>query len=146
MNWGYKILVTIVVFILLMSGMVAVAYRQSNELIDNDYYNKEIEYQNLIDAARRLDSVNKDTLIFQDKNFIVLKIPEILIRGFEKGTLEFLKISDEKRDLSVAFSPDNYGFYKMPRHDNLMGAYRIRILWTTSGKMFYREQNIVIEP
>ena len=51
MNWGYKLIVVIAVFLIAMLAMVGVAYKQSNEMVESNYYDKEINYQSLINAA-----------------------------------------------------------------------------------------------
>jgi hypothetical protein len=54
MNWGHKITIVIIVFLVGMLGMVFIALRQNNEMIDDDYYKKELAYQQVIDAKNNL--------------------------------------------------------------------------------------------
>ena len=44
MNWGYKILFVIILFVVGMVGMVIVAFKQSNEMLDTNYYERELQY------------------------------------------------------------------------------------------------------
>jgi len=67
MNWGKSITIVIVSFIAIVLGMVYVASKQTNEMIDKNYYDKEIKYQTLIDAAENLNKVSKDSLITQSQ-------------------------------------------------------------------------------
>ena len=48
MNWGHKITIVILTFIIGMLGMVYVASKQTNEMFDSNYYEKELKYQNYI--------------------------------------------------------------------------------------------------
>ena len=45
MNWGHKILIVYATFIIAMLGMVYVASKQTNEMQDENYYVKELKYQ-----------------------------------------------------------------------------------------------------
>ncbi len=54
MNWGHKITIVIVVFLVAMVSMVIVAYRQTNDMIDENYYTKELEYQKAGEDERSL--------------------------------------------------------------------------------------------
>ena len=51
MNWGHKLTIVIVLFVAGMLGMVSYAMMQDNEMIDDHYYQKELEYQDVIDAS-----------------------------------------------------------------------------------------------
>ena len=48
MNWGKGITLVIILFIITMLGMVYVASKQTNEMVEANYYDKELKYQNLI--------------------------------------------------------------------------------------------------
>ncbi len=51
MNWGARIAILIVTFVVSMIGMVVVAFQQTNEMTDANYYQKELEYQHRPDAT-----------------------------------------------------------------------------------------------
>ena len=54
MSWGYRVLIILGIFLVGMISMVIVATKQTNEMIDSDYYEKELAYQQVIDARKRL--------------------------------------------------------------------------------------------
>ena len=87
MNWGYKILIVIIAFIVAMMSMVFVAFRQTNDMLDENYYEKEMNYQSLINAAQNLNVVTDSTLINQNDSFVIVNIPKILISNFEQGNI-----------------------------------------------------------
>jgi regulatory protein YycI of two-component signal transduction system YycFG len=65
MNWGRGLTLFIVGFILAMLGMVYIAFKQSNEMIEDNYYDREVKYQEIIDAKSNLNpySANLSWLI-----------------------------------------------------------------------------------
>jgi hypothetical protein len=145
MNWGYKITLVIILFIVAMVSMVAIAFKQTNDMVDTNYYDKEINYQSLIDAANNLNKVCNDTLLRQDINHVTLQIPRPLLSGFGKGRLEFLKTDDKAKDRIIPFTPDSNGLFVIDKTENFTGIYKARIQWNSESKMYYREQDILLQ-
>ena len=51
MNWGHGILITIIIFVASILGMVVLSSRQSIDMMDEGYYEKELKHQELIDES-----------------------------------------------------------------------------------------------
>jgi len=145
MNWGHKITIVIITFILCMLGMVFIAFKQTNEMIDTNYYEKELQYQSLIDAARNLNEVSNNDLIKQNKDGLLITIPLPLLEGFENGQIEFVKIDDQKKDTTIQFKPDQSGKFSIQNSFISVGAYKARIKWSVQNKEYYREQNLIVK-
>lgn len=73
MNWGYKILTVIMVFITAMGTMITIAMRQKNELVDEQYYVRELQHQALIDAGRNLHALEDGISLRQEAGRIDLQ-------------------------------------------------------------------------
>ena len=142
MNWGYKILIFIICFILTMSGMVCLAYKQTNEMVDSDYYGKELKYQELIDAAHNLNRFSTTPLLKQIDNKLLLEIPKGTYDQFKSGKIEFLRNDDQSKDKVISFVPDTSGIFVININDFSSGIYKSRVKWTNGDGEYYREQNI----
>jgi len=129
MNWGYKILVVIVAFIIAMLSMVFVAFRQTNDMLDENYYEKEMNYQSLIDAAQNLNLVNDSILINQDESYIKVNIPNSLIANFEQGNVSFLRIDDKRKDVKFDFKPNENGLVLIEKFKFSHGVYKASVKW-----------------
>lgn len=145
MNWGKKISIVIAVFIISMLSMVYVAFQQTNEMMDDHYYEKELKYQSNINAAENLNLMSKATLVAQNKEFLELIIPQESAAKFEKGQIQFVKNDDQKKDLMVTFIPDASGSFRISKSNLFLGYYLMRIQWISAGKSYYREQNIIVK-
>jgi nitrogen fixation protein FixH len=145
MNWGHKISIVIISFIVIMLSMVFVAFKQTNEMIENNYYDREIKYQSMIDAAANLNSLSSDSVIVQNTNNLEVQIPKNLVKEFTKGKIEFVKNDDEKKDQLIAFAPDVNGSFSINKAKFSSGAYTAKIEWTSGSKTYYREQKIIIK-
>ncbi len=144
MNWGHKITFVIIAFITGMLGMVFLAFRQTNEMVDSNYYEKELKYQDLIDASKNFNIASYDTLISQNKDSLVVKIPTQLLGDFSNGSLEFIRNSDQSRDLLYHFTPNSVGNFFLGKEKFIAGMYMVRIHWNSLGKSFYKEKSIFI--
>src|SRR5664279_4484108 len=104
MNWGYKIVVVYVIFV---TGMLFLVYKSSTqniELVTEDYYAKELVYQQKIDAVKRagllsapvnIKFINHELTIYFPKDFASKKIA---------GDVTLYCPSDEKKDMNQKFS------------------------------------------
>lgn len=144
MNWGYKLIVVIAVFLIAMLAMVGVAYKQSNEMVESNYYDKEINYQSLINAANNLNKATNDAILVFENSNLLLKMPTAVSGSFENGQIEFLKNDDKSKDLTVAIKPDSTGVFVIDKSMLLHGQYNARIRWTNAATLYYREQVILI--
>jgi len=145
MNWGHKITLVIITFIVCMVGMVFIAFKQTNEMIDANYYEKELKFQTLIDAANNLNEVSETDLIMQHKDELLITIPSTLLTDFENGQIELIKIDNQKRDTIIPFAPDTSGFFVIRKSILSLGTYKARIKWNSQKQVYYREQNIMVE-
>lgn len=142
MNWGHKIALVIGLFVVAMMTMVVIAFRQTNEMIDQNYYDKELKYQTFIDAGQRLSSVSTDRLVVIDSSGLYIKVPVSLATTFQDGTIEMLKVDDKSKDQNISFEVDNTGKFYLDKNKLVKGRYLLRIFWQSDGKSYYKEETL----
>ena len=145
MNWGHKILLVIIAFVLIMFGMVYIAFQQNNELIDNNYYEKEVKYQLLIDASRRLNDESNQKIFTQNESIISIKLPINLVQKFNNGKIEFLKNDDQSKDIRISFMPDSLGAFNIEKSKFGKGSYTARVEWYNDKTMYYRTEKLILD-
>ncbi|MBL7711084.1 MAG: FixH family protein [Chitinophagaceae bacterium] len=146
MNWGYKILTVIMVFITAMGTMITIAMRQQNDLVDEQYYVRELRHQELIDAGRNLQSLGGDGVVLrQDQGVLVVRIPKAAAADLTASTLSLICPADKRRDRSFAFLPDTEGVFRMPAKDIPKGAYLLRLNWRSGTVPYYNEQSFRVD-
>lgn len=145
MNWGHKLTIVIGLFILAMVSMVYLAFQQTNDMVDTNYYDKELKYQLKIDAAHNLNAQSKEVLVAQFENNVRIMLPKNLIKNFANGKLEFLKSDDKKKDLNLSFQPDTAGQFIVEGKNFVRGLYKVRLQWESDEKSYYREQDLMLE-
>lgn len=145
MNWGYKILVVLILFLVGMGAMLTIAMQQKNEMMDSDYYVKELKHQELIDAANNLNALDEAMRIADTLDQIMIKIPDLAAHSIENGFIEFIRPSDQTKDLKLALRPNQFGQQFVSKQTLSRGQYLIRVSWRVGDKPYYNEQSYFVQ-
>lgn len=140
MNWGYKISIVILLFIIGMGTMVSIAMRQKNEMIDEQYYVKELKHQGQIDAENNLNALAEKLTVTDSLGSLIVKFPSAAMTNVTEGTIVFLRPSDKSKDLSVALNPNDSDCQFLEKSNFIKGQYKVRISWKSNEKPYYYEQ------
>ncbi|MDI9365670.1 MAG: FixH family protein [Flavobacterium sp.] len=140
MNWGYKILIGFSTFVACMLCMVGVAMKQSNEMIDDNYYEKELKYQDKIDASKNLSAVAQKLSITDSGNVVVLQLPLATIGNNTTGTIECIRSAEQKKDVMLHIQVDATGKQVLPKTLFVNGVYQLRLNWVTNGTAYFHQQ------
>jgi hypothetical protein len=143
MSWGKGISIFIILFIITMMGMVWLASKQSIEMIDNNYYQKEVEFQGVIDGRHRLkEALGGKAFILNLPEKIQLQFPVATVSKVDSGYIELLKLDNQKFDMKVALNPNAEAVQDIPKKEFREGKYRIRVFWSNEGQTYYHEDDL----
>ncbi|WP_075352261.1 FixH family protein [Algoriphagus marinus] len=141
MDWGKGILLSIIGFVVLIMTMVVISVRMDGiELVTENYYEAEINYQDRIDeesSALRLDRT-VITYSTTGKN-LVLDLPT-----GTTGKLQLFRPSDSKLDREILVDVIGSGSTSVALGDLKPGYWKIQLSWTEEGKNYYEEKKITI--
>lgn len=143
MNWGYKIIVVYAVFV---SGMIFMAYKssqQNEDLVTEDYYGKELVYQQKIDEMKRTSLLTDSVLIQVINHEVSISFPKDFATKNITGEVEFYCPSDGKKDKRQQFSVTDTAV-KIPLSEKNNGMNYVKISWTVAGINYYYEKKIII--
>jgi FixH len=143
MNWGYKILFVYLAFVAGIMYMVYKTTLQKEDLVANDYYSKELKYQQTINAARRFDSLSEPIrYVIKDNQFIV-QFPKVFEGKNLSGKVVLYCPSDENKDVSHEFNIKDTTI-SIPFSPSAITNYEIHLSWKADGKEYYFEKKVVI--
>lgn len=140
MNWGYKILIGFSTFVVGMLCMVGVAMKQTNEMMDDNYYDKELKFQDKIDASKNLSAVVEKLSITDSGDVVVLQFPAATIASNTVGTIECIRSAEKKKDVALKLQVDEKGRQLLPKMLFINGIYQLRLDWTTNGTSYFHSQ------
>lgn len=141
MNWGRGIVIAIV---LLISGFILMAYiaiRQSNEMIEDHYYDREIEYQSIIDAKENLSPYANAISIEDSIQSLWIKLPNAITTKIENGKIEFIRMDNQALDKTVAI---NAARTSISKSQFQKGLYRYKLSWKNDGIAYFHEEDLYI--
>lgn len=144
MNWGNKLLIAFVVF---AGGIIYLVYRttQTNyDLVEKDYYKKELAYQQQINGAREANNLSAQITLSQNKEGIRLQLPEEMKGRAVSGDVWFYCAYDKKMDKKFNLKTDESLTQLFSAGMIKPGNYTVKINWTDNNKTYYSEKTITV--
>ncbi|GAA0878337.1 hypothetical protein GCM10009119_13050 [Algoriphagus jejuensis] len=139
MDWGKGILITIIAFVGFMMTLVVISVRQDDiHLVAENYYEKEIKYQDQIEREKASVNLDREVLVFDSQSkSMVLDLPV-----GAKGNLQLFRPSDARLDQELKLDITEPGKTNVPLDQLKSGYWRVQLTWTENGVEFYQEKKI----
>ncbi|MDN3203152.1 FixH family protein [Algoriphagus sediminis] len=141
MNWGHGIVLAIVGFVAIIMTMVVISVRMTGiELVTDDYYAQEIDYQNQIDRETFANQLDRQVIEFDGQS-------KTLLFDLPKGTeanLELFRPSDETLDQQIDFQVETDTRTSVSVAELKRGYWRVQLRWQENGVELYEEKKISI--
>ena len=143
MNWGNKILIVYIVFVLGIVFMVFKSSTQKTDLVTTDYYAKELKYQDKIDEMNRVQALSASVGFVIKDNELIIQFPKDFAGKKITGEAVLYCPSDENKDLKINFSvQDEPVKIKIPATNK--GLHELHLSWQDGGITYYFEKKIFI--
>jgi hypothetical protein len=143
-SWGTKIAILYIGFVLLIGTLVGMCIKQKNDLVSEDYYQKELEFQNKIDDTKNADVLNeKITHTISDQN-IELTFPIEFKEKKVTGEIVFFRPSDASKDYKTSVILNDQEQQLIALNNLSKGMYKLQIGWKANDISYYNEEIIVI--
>ena len=144
-NWGTGIVIALVVMIGGMIFLVSIAIRQDYDLVDNDYYQKSVNYQQHIEEVKNTEALLEKIRLEQTDDSIRLTFPKLSAISDYSGNIHFYSPVEEKRDETIKLKlTDNYS-QSIALKSLKSGRYTVKIDWSASKVSYYQEEEIVLQ-
>jgi nitrogen fixation protein FixH len=143
MNWGKKILIVYIVFVLGIVFMVYKSSTQNSDLVTTDYYAKELKYQEKIDEGKRVSALSGPVEYSIKENALTIKFPKDFAGKQLAGEAVLYCPSDEKKDFKKSFTLKDEPL-QMDIPAGSKGLYELHVSWQDGGVTYYFEKKIFI--
>ncbi len=144
-NWGTGIVLGMagfMSFILYLVITMSTDTRYSHDLVTEEYYAKEMVYQNEIDAETNTNNLLEKVLSKKVAEGWLITFPEELNPALINGKVFLYRPSNQKLDFE--FQIDISSSHLLIPGDNLIaGRWNIIIDWTYEGKTYMYKEEIV---
>ena len=143
MNWGKKILLVYVTFVLGILFMVYKSSSQKTDLVTTDYYAKELKYQDKIDEMGRVSSLSAPVVFEVKDNELIIQFPKDFAGRQLTGEAVLYCPSDENKDLKKDFSVMDQPL-KIELPSTTKGLHELHLSWKQGNVTYYFEKKIFI--
>lgn len=144
MNWGKGIFI---VFILFAAGIGMMAYTsmiKNIDLVSQNYYEKEIKYQEQIDKINNTGKSFKKLQISLTLQNIVIVFPKGSEGGKISGEIIFYRPSDAKADFTIPVNLNGNSVQIIPTDNLIKGMWKVMVTWSSEDVNYYSEERIMI--
>lgn len=143
-SWGTGIAVLYITFMVVVLGTVAFSTTQNNDLVTEDYYEKELEYQNQLDKMNRSNALPEQLTVVVDKGGVKITYPSIFEPEFIKGDVVFYRPSSENEDFKIPVAPDVNGIQFIETASISKGLWEVKIDWQAKGNEYYNKKLLMV--
>lgn len=144
-NWGHGIVVTFIVFAVGTFIMVYIAMTTKVDMVTENYYEKELRYQQQIDIMTETSELSEKIAITFLDDSVSIRYPKSAGGGPYGGTVTFFRPSDISKDISFDVLPDTSGIQVISIAELSSGLWRIKIAWNVDGREYFHEQPVIVQ-
>ncbi|MEP6676435.1 MAG: FixH family protein [Ferruginibacter sp.] len=141
MNWGYKILITYVLFVCGITFLVVHAVNQKIDLVTPEYYAEELKFQDEIDEHERANQLSAPVEVDYSKPKLLLIFPAEFDGKKINGQLYIYYPADKDKDIRIKFETANRTFStNLPF--GIYGKHELHIYWESDTTNYSFEKNV----
>jgi len=139
MNWGKGIAIALSLFVGFILFLAITLMSQKVDLVSEDYYQKEIVFEDEIVARKNADAIETKMEISQTDQFLVVKIPEGTFEGIQ---MKLKRPNDDRLDISFAIEGTH--LFMVDKNKLEEGRYDIALEFTYDNEPCHQRENIFL--
>lgn len=145
MNWGHGIIIGFGLFVAYILYFVFASYQQEMDLVSEDYYAQEVNYQDRIDQTENGLQWENEVQLEGVASGLQITFSESALAGLSQGTVKIFRPSDVKLDLTLPLTLDTAGQMTIPAQLIKQGRYEVQFFWETSNGPVYLKKDFYQE-
>jgi len=143
-NFGTAIYAFLICFIGMLITVVIKSRSVDHSLVYDDYYDKDIHYQNQYDKLQNYNQnieSNKLAMSYRDRylDFIFTQDAKDV-----NGKIFFYRPSDKSMDFVKELNLNDLQTYSIPKDELSTGKWKAKVEWQSNGVDYYKEFEIFI--
>ncbi len=143
-NWGWGIAIFYSTFVVFMLFMVWRSTQMKSELVTDDYYGKELKYQEQLDKMKRSNGLSQPLNWTVENKQVTLNFPRDVLGKDVKAKILFYRPDNSHGDFNVTCNPDSTGMCVVTSDKFSKGNYKMEVDWSADKQTYYNEGIIKI--
>lgn len=141
-NWGIGITVFFALFVLFLIVNLFFASLQKNDLVTEDYYQEQLQYQKQIDKQGNANALAHDLKIIQAGSALAFQFPIDKRKENISGEIYFYRPSNKglDRKFPIALNEENTQIIDIREFNR--GSWKIKVDWKDADTAYYHEENL----
>lgn len=144
-NWGTGIVLAMLIMVSGMIYLVSIAVRQDYDLVDNDYYQKSVNYQQHIEEVKNTAALSEKIKFEQSADTLKITFPNLGNAEEYSGEIHFYSPVEEKRDETFKLKLNSNFSQSIGLKTLKSGRYTVKIDWSVNKISYYQEEEITVE-
>ena len=146
LNWGWGIFFVCTAFILFISALVYRASKEKIEFVTDNYYDKELKFQEQINHMQNASELPENIRVMADqpRGAISISYPASIDWKSVSGQITFFKPDNSGLDFVVRASSDENHAQQVPMKDMKKGWWEVKINWAAGNTPYYFEQKLYV--
>lgn len=138
MSWGIRITLLYLGFVTIILIMVFTSYGHKTELESKDYYARELNFQDQINATENSNRLAEPITYKVMDRSVQIVLPKEILSGSLSGEIMFLRPSDSSKDKLIPLAVDAQGVQTIDP-GFVKGVYKMQLSISSNGKSYYKE-------
>ena len=143
MSWGKGIIIVFAVFMLGVGIMVYKSMTKNIDLVSNNYYEKELKYQEQINKINNTKTLKQGIKIESNGSAVIITYPGESNKV--TGEISFYKPSDAKNDFKMNIESGSDLKQVISTEKLTKGLWKVKISWAMDGIDYFNEEKIMIQ-
>lgn len=139
MNWGYRIAIGFTTFCLITIGVTVYLMMQKVDIVTDNYYEKELKYQEQLDKVARTRALKETMEITNTGKELVIKFPNVPDKNQNKDFISLYRPSDNTKDVKIPVLTDSSRTQIVSVERIARGYWKVQINWASGGSEYYYE-------
>jgi nitrogen fixation protein FixH len=144
MNWGIKIILAFVAFVLFLGILIYRVYQSDMNLVSTDYYKQELAFQQQIEKLENERALVTSASIEHDPELQRLIIRFPADAEITTAELVLYRPSDASLDLNLHLKLDPDNTQAVSTTDLTRGLWQLKLEWQDRSQSYLKQQNLYL--
>ena len=144
LNWGWSILLVYITFMLVFLFYFYRSFKEleSNELVTEDYYEKELKYGEVIKKRKHADTMRVPVKIFQEQKSLVVQFPPYVDKV--EGKIILYRPNNSKLDQKISLQLDQNNRQIIEPSKLIPGRWDVTVEWQLDKVSYLVEEKMTL--
>lgn len=143
LHWGWGIGLLYSGFVAMIGVLVFSSMNQHIELVSENYYDEEIQFQQKIDRIKRTNALAEPLRWTVEGTQLKIQFPANV--GVPAGKIHFYCPANSQHDRVMTLTPDQYQVEQVSLSSLPAGHYTFQIDWSANGQGYWNEGKVDIK-